>query len=312
MKARVPKNQRSKRAIERMAPKLIENTKKVLLIKGPKSSDVVQKVLKDLYNLKKPDGKMFTKRNMTRPFEDQSSVEFMCRSNDSSLFAYVSHTKKRPQNLVLGRMFDFQVLDMIEFAIDPRTFKPMTHFEGKRKAVLRIGSKPMFVFRGSAFESKDDDFGKFKNLILDFFRGEELTKMNVAGLDRLIVCTAHKGKIFFRHYGILLKNQGTQYPKVELELAGPSMDFTIRRAKYAPAEMQKQAVRKPRGQKSSKRKNMEKGQLGDKLGRVHLGKQDFNEISLAKLKGLKKRKLEDGEAEDASMAQGGEDSSDDE
>jgi ribosome production factor 2 len=35
---------------------------------------------------------------------------------------------------------------------------------------------------------------------------------------------------------------------------------------------------------------MEKGLFGDKMGRVHLGKQEFNEIAVAKLKGLKKQK----------------------
>jgi ribosome production factor 2 len=52
---------------------------------------------------------MFTKRNLTRPFEDQSSVEFLCKVNDSSLFTFGSHTKKRPQNFTMGRTFDFQV-----------------------------------------------------------------------------------------------------------------------------------------------------------------------------------------------------------
>lgn len=284
------KTQRSKRALEDRAPKAVENVKKTLLLKGPNASGVVSNVLKDLAALKKPDSKMFTKRNMTRPFEDQSSVEFLCKANDSSLFAYGSHTKKRPHNLILGRTFDFQILDMLEMGIEPGSFKPMSSFEGTRKAIVRVGSKPMFVFQGSQFET-NDDFGKFKSMILDYFRGEILDKINLAGVDRLIVCSAHKDKIYFRHYGVLLKNSGTKYPRVELELAGPSMDLKIRRVRSAPSDLQRLAMHKPRGQKSSKRKNMEKGQFGDKMARVHLGRQDFSEISLAKLKGLKKRKL---------------------
>lgn len=106
----VAKTQRAKRALEHKAPKQVENVKKALLLKGPSSSQIMNNVIKDLHTLKKPDAKLFTKRNLTRPFEDQSSIEFLCKANDSSLFSYVSHTKKRPHNLVLGRMFDFQVI----------------------------------------------------------------------------------------------------------------------------------------------------------------------------------------------------------
>ena len=110
--------------------------------------------------MKKPDSKLFSRKNDTRPFEDQSSLEFLCRQNDCSLFAFGSHSKKRPDNLVLGyahpfpikalalipdltlgrcpipshcchhrRLFDFQVLDMFEFGIDRDTFKSMRELE---------------------------------------------------------------------------------------------------------------------------------------------------------------------------------------
>jgi hypothetical protein len=34
-------------------------------------------------------------------------------------------------------------------------------------------------------------------------------KVNLAGLDHVIVCTAADGKIYFRHYAIKLKKSGT-------------------------------------------------------------------------------------------------------
>jgi hypothetical protein len=43
---------------------------------------------------------MLSKNNVTRPFEDRSSVEFLGRANDCSLFAFGSHSKKRPNNIV--------------------------------------------------------------------------------------------------------------------------------------------------------------------------------------------------------------------
>lgn len=284
----VAKTQRSKRALEARAPKLNENVKSTLLLKGPSSSQIMNTVLKDFHSLKKPSAKMFTKRNMTRPFEDPSSVEFMCRANDASLFSYVSHSKKRPQNLVMGRLFDFQILDMVELSVDAATFKPMSDFEGTRKAVVRIDSKPMFIFQGAEFET-NPELKTLKNLMLDYFRGQVMDKINLAGLDRVIVCTAHKSVVYFRHYGIVLKSNGTKYPRVELDLVGPSMDLKIRRTRTGQADLHKLSLQVPRTRpKTSVRKNKTKDEIGNSMATIHLGRQNLDDINVAKHKGTKK------------------------
>ncbi len=81
------------------------------------------------HTLKKPDSILFHRHNSLHPFEDQANLEFLCRSNDCSLFSFGTHSKKRPHNLVMGRMYDFQALDMFEFGIDENTFVPMMTFE---------------------------------------------------------------------------------------------------------------------------------------------------------------------------------------
>ncbi|PIO33509.1 hypothetical protein AB205_0114060, partial [Aquarana catesbeiana] len=58
------------------------------------------------------------RKNMTRPFEDQTSVEFFSKKSDCSLFVFGSHNKKRPNNLIFGRMYDFHVLDMVELGME--------------------------------------------------------------------------------------------------------------------------------------------------------------------------------------------------
>ena len=50
-----PKNQRSKRALEAREPKAIENAKSAIFIRGPKSSDMVMKAMRDLHALKRPN-----------------------------------------------------------------------------------------------------------------------------------------------------------------------------------------------------------------------------------------------------------------
>ena len=83
--------------------KLVEGPKQLLALKGPASSAILNEVLTDLIMLKKPDAKALTRKNDIRPFEDASSLEFLCDKNECSAFLYASHSKKRPHNLVLVR-----------------------------------------------------------------------------------------------------------------------------------------------------------------------------------------------------------------
>ena len=60
-----------------------------------------------------------------RPFEagGESLLESHCARNNCSLFALGSHQKKRPHNLVLGRLFDFRLYDMVRgFVAVPALF----------------------------------------------------------------------------------------------------------------------------------------------------------------------------------------------
>ncbi len=43
-----PKTQRAKRALEKRSSKVVENTKKSLVLKGSKTSDLITHALKDL------------------------------------------------------------------------------------------------------------------------------------------------------------------------------------------------------------------------------------------------------------------------
>jgi len=70
---------------------------------------------------------MFSKKNNIHPFDDQSSLEFFSQKNDASLFCVGTNSKKRPNNLVFVRMFDYQVLDMIELGIE--NFKSLHDFK---------------------------------------------------------------------------------------------------------------------------------------------------------------------------------------
>ena len=78
-----------------------DTAKRVLLLKGKSSSQVMNDVLLDLTLMSKPNCKALTRTNDILPFEDVNSLEFLGQKNKCALFTLVSHTKKRPNNLVM-------------------------------------------------------------------------------------------------------------------------------------------------------------------------------------------------------------------
>jgi hypothetical protein len=68
--------------------------------------------------LKRPHAVSFSKKNVVRPFEDATSLEFWAHKNDASMFVLGQSTKKRPNGLTLVRMYDGRLLDMCELGVD--------------------------------------------------------------------------------------------------------------------------------------------------------------------------------------------------
>lgn len=66
---------------------------------------------------------------------------------------------------------------------------------------------------------------------------------------------------------------------------GPNFDFKVRRRQEADPDMLKASLRRPKVEKrdvekglGKKRKNVETDDMGDKVGRIHLGKQEFGKL----------------------------------
>jgi ribosome production factor 2 len=101
--------------------------------------------------------------------------------------------------------------------------------------------------------------------------------------------------IHFRVYTVQLLASGSKTPRVELQECGPSFDFQLRRRRPASIDMLNQALRRPKTQaeknrqgKEGAKKNVETDDMGDTVGRIHLGKQDLSGLQTRKMKGLKK------------------------
>lgn len=286
-----PKNQRAKRALEAREPKAIENNKGSIFIRGPNCTQKLLQCMKDLQSFKKPDCDFYGQKNDIRPFEDASKVEFFGQKHDSSLFALGSSNKKRPDNLVLGRLYDHRMLDMIEFGVD--NFKSISEFGGD---TIAVATKPCLLFSGSLFETHDE-MKRAKNLLADFFRGPRVPKVRLQGLEHALQFTAvekdGKRSIHLRSYKIVLKKSGTRIPRVELEEMGPRMDLVLRRSHLASDDLFDSACKQVKNvDKPKKVKNINKDPFGSKLGRVHIPAQKIGTIQTKKMRGLKETQEE--------------------
>lgn len=270
----------------------------------------------ELYSLRASHAKKFTKKNAVRPFEDATSLEFFSEKNDASLLVFGSSSKKRPHSLTLIRTFDHNVLDMLEFSLDADSFRRMAQFQTRK---FTFGLRPMLVFAGTAFESPvQNEWTLARSLLLDFFRfdgGATPSKLDVEALQYVILVSADepssstaaasssdddpasKPILRLRSYLIRTQRSGQKLPRVEVEEMGPRMDFRLGRMREADDAMMKEAMRRARTTDERPKKNITTSALGDKMGRIHLGKQDLKELQTRKMKGLKRGRVPDESAD---------------
>jgi ribosome production factor 2 len=287
--------------LENRAPKLIENPRSTLFLHGTSTSELTRCTLSDLHALKKPLAIKFSKKNSIHPFEDASTLEFFSEKNNSSMIAFGSHSKKRPHNVTFVRTFSHRVLDMVEVGINPDTFRPMAAFKTVKPG---IGMKPLVGFSGAVFDEAGSSYALVKSMLLDFFRGETVQAVNVEGLQHLVhISAAEKTDaeptppVHLRVYLIKTLRSGQKLPRVEVEEMGPRIDFQPRRVREADADTMKEALKKPAALQEKTKKNIQTDIIGDKIGRIHTGKQDLDKMQSRKMKGLKKRPAEETDSD---------------
>jgi ribosome production factor 2 len=141
------------------------------------------------------------------------------------------------------------------------------------------GHKPLMHFASELFDTHPR-FIQLKSLLLDFFNGEVVQEICLAGLEHVISITlaptpeslnnastnmypnkapaedvASLPKVHIRTYTTRLLSSGTRVPRVELTPMGPSLDLVLRRYQPADAELLKQAMKRPK----MKKVDVEKG-----------------------------------------------------
>ncbi|KAJ6227147.1 brix domain containing protein [Anaeramoeba flamelloides] len=247
-----------RRRYKKKQPKVNETVKNVLFLKGRKTSENIRDLLTDLYLITKPNAHKLTRKNDIVPFDDETSLEFLCNKNDCGLFVLGSHTKKRPHNLVVGRVYDNHLYDMVEFGVD--SLKTIHEIKGE---TCVDGTKPLLVFNGDGFQF-DEEYKMIKNLFIDLFKGVVVQSILLTSLQKS--------------------------PNVDLTDMGPHFNLTKRRIQMASSDLTKTATWVHPSLRPKKVKNVSRNKLGDKVGRIHMGKQNYNSIATRKMKAFKKKK----------------------
>jgi ribosome production factor 2 len=226
------------------------------------------------------------KNTFESAFNDAKEIEFYCGANNTAFFTYTSDTKKKPMNLVLGSLFNNKILDMFEFEVT--NYIPIEYFAKGIKVDAYM--KPVIIFQGDVFET-DNQYERMRKFFLDFFRMHDLEEVNISDLRRVIVISASEDKIVkLRSYQV--EGQISEYDHQNFTLTeiGPSMNLKVRNIQLANADLYKISTKQPKELTVRKVKNIEKNALGEKRGRIHMGKQNLKTVALKKYKRILNRK----------------------
>ncbi|KPI36229.1 uncharacterized protein AB675_8895 [Cyphellophora attinorum] len=302
-----PRNARTARIVKAREPQQIEARKRVLLLHGTKCPQSLATCLTTIAKLTQPYSTKLNKKNDNiHPFENAESLEFLAGKNECGIVVFGTHTKKRPNNVTLLRAFDNRVLDMVELLL----ITPPELIQVQRRIDIGVEMKPMILFAGSQWEDESSSeraavFRTLRSQLLDLFQGEEIPSVDVAGLQHVLMIAAGEGAnnnsrilddpadkpvIHLRWYKVnTKKSTSPKVPRVELESVGPIFDFRVGRFREADESVMKEAMKHGRRPNEARtKKNIETDLVGDKIGRVHLGKQDLSQLQTRKMKGLKR------------------------
>lgn len=303
---RVPKTHKGRRILKKRESAAVEDAKSALVLSGNRANHEAQTLLKDLHRMRAPLATLFIRKHEMHPFDDVKKLEGLCAKYDHSLFAFGSSSKKRPFRLILGRLFDSEMLDMQEFAV--KDYKSCQTFN-KASSECMIGSKPLVLFQGSTFES-DERMKRSKSLLLDYFSGPRPQRVMLAGIDQVVVVSALEGVapkagadsntppgISVKRFKVKMVKSGSRLPRVELDEIGPSFRLDLDRTKDPDRERWKAAIKVPKENKTKKVKNISKDYMGKRRAKIHMGKQDYDQIHTVHHGEAKRKKAKDAERE---------------
>lgn len=289
-----PKSHKAKKLIEKKESILMNDPKHSVFMKGNKCAQMVTNTMRELHKMRDMfiSKCLLQKKNDIIPFEDVSAIERIADRHDAAFVCFGSHNKKRPNNMILHRMYNHQVLDMIELGIkDCKTMQEFGNVE-----TIEIGQQPILLFQGDPFDLSENHI-RFKNMMMDFFRIKHLTQVNILTCQRIITFTAktNDGDIVMQQFesGTINESLAGQ-GEIEIKEIGPKVSMEIRRIKHADRDIWKAAtkVKKSKAKALEKKRNITKNELGQRIGKAFIQHQDLGTLALKK---VKRRKLSENE-----------------
>ena len=284
MEERKALTHKGKLYLESLMPKMIEEPKQCLFINTQNSTELMRMVLNEFYLMRKDYSKKLTKKEeIVNVVENRDSIEFLCKKNNTTFFALSSHNKKHPNNITLGCLFDFHLLDYFDFEVT--NFLPMSYF--KTDTVINSDLKPIIIFQGELFES-DFNYDRLKKFFIDFFQLYDKESIIISEMRRIMAISIEKDEkiVKIRNYQINGNlTSKANLSKINLIEIGPSFDLKERKFTLGDEVLYKKTLKQPKGIKEAKEKNIEKNKiLGEKRGRIHMQKQNLSAVSLKKFK----------------------------
>lgn len=233
---------------------------------------------------------MFSRKHDIHPFESRDGVESLCKKKEASLFMFGSHSKKRPNNIVIGRTYEHKVLDMVELGV--------INFESMEEIVSNIQVpshlQPFVVFQGDLWEA-NADFKKLKNLINDFFCMNKRTEgVEIDKAMKVVICwsVTEDQRIFLNVFEVnveggsaILQEEG----KLVIEELGPNATFALRRSSWADEETYKKSIYIPKPSKKKVKKNVKTDAMGNTRGKLYLDRQNLKAMPTRRRKIISKR-----------------------
>lgn len=291
-----PKSHKVKKLLERKEKILQNDPKHSVFMKGNKCSQVVMDTMRELHKMRNLDISkcLLQKKNEMQPYEDASGIEKVAYKHDAGFVCFGNHNKKRPNNMILTRMYNIKVLDMLEFGINEcKTMQDYGNIEQ-----IEVGQQPILLFQGDAFDLSDKHI-KFKNMMIDFFRIKHLDNINILEVHRIITftCKSTEEDIVMQQFESGKINEGLAgQGNIDLKEIGPKISMEFRRCKMPDNDTWKAAtkVQKSKAKQMDKKHNITKNALGQRIGKAFIQQQDLGTLALKK---PKRSKLVEGEEE---------------
>ncbi|KAI0988148.1 hypothetical protein GJ496_000116 [Pomphorhynchus laevis] len=281
--------------------------RRMLLAVGNNSSELGRKFLILLRKLRPPGSCTdLTKLNIDGGFTAGSIfdskqdilVENECARRNCSLLGLCSHSKKRPNTVVLARLYDGHLLDAFELAID--------NFTLNKNISIPLSIKPFIITEGSLFSEYSK--APLRSFFIQFFQGGvPLEKYNLFNHSQwaLVLRSAGDDENILQIRAFCCDENG---PLLNEDCAF-KIDIKIGRVKRASELLYKRATSKPlaiptatnkairerflrhkKAVKTIEKKNIKVDGLGSKVARIHIGKQHLDKLQGRRVKALRSSK----------------------